>query len=51
MQYYDELSFKVIKVIAKNFLNVMCIGLIRDQYNEIPNNANASRFGKGGKKA
>lgn len=29
----------------------MCIGLIRDQYNEIPNNANASRFSKGVKKS
>jgi hypothetical protein len=51
MQYYDEASFKVIKMIAKNFHQVMCIGLIRDQYNEIPNNANTSRFGKGIKKS
>jgi adenylate cyclase 10 len=33
---YDDLSFRMMKLILKQFSPVMCIGVIRDQYAEGP---------------
>jgi hypothetical protein len=33
--YYDELTFRFIKFILKQYNFVMCIALIRDQYAEL----------------
>jgi hypothetical protein len=36
MQYYDMISFSVIKMLMKNFTRVMVIGIMRDQCWDVP---------------
>jgi hypothetical protein len=36
MQYYDALTFQIVKMLLKNFTRLMAIGLVRDQCWDIP---------------